>query len=156
VRTRFAGVNGASALDQTLYNTYQIAFDTAYPEVAGQRGYENFYDAAYYLIYSAAAAGSVQSLGGDDLARGMGRLLTGPSWGVGYADIPYALSALQTGKITLNGTDGPPSFDPGTGAKLGPGSVWCVDSSLKQRADVLRYDPTSQALTGTFPCFTGF
>jgi hypothetical protein len=159
VRTRLAGVNVASAEDQTLYNTYQIAFDTAYPEVAGQRGYENFYDAAYYLIYSAAAAGSVSSLSGDDLARGMGRLLSGMSFGVGQSDIPRALLALQSSsqaKIALSGTDGPPTFDPGTGEKLGPGSIWCVDSSSKQRADVLRYDDDTKTLTGTFPCFSGF
>lgn len=159
VRLRFAGVNVASAVDQKLYNTYQIAFDTAYPEAAGHRGYENFYDAAYYLIYSAAAAGNVPSLSGDDLARGMGRLLSGPAFGVGQMDIPDALSALQSSskaKITLNGTDGPPSWDPGTGGKVGPGSVWCVDSSSKQRADVLRYDDADKTLTGTFPCFTGF
>lgn len=156
VRTRFAGVNVASAVDQKLYNTYQIAFDTAYPEAAGHRGYENYYDAAYYLIYSAAAAGNVPTLSGDDLARGMSRLLSGQAFGVGQMDIPDALSALQSSsraKITLNGTDGPPSWDPGTGGKVGPGSVWCVDSSSKQRADVLRYDDTTQTLTGTFSCF---
>jgi hypothetical protein len=159
VRLRLAGTNVASAVDPKLYNTYQIAFDTAYPEVAGTRGYENFYDAAYYLIYSAAAAGNVQSLTGDDFARGMGRLLSGQAFGVGLAEIPFALSALQSSsqaKITLNGTDGPPSFDPGTGGKAGPGSVWCVDSSSKTRSDVLRYDDTNQTLTGTFPCFSDF
>jgi hypothetical protein len=159
VRTRLAGVNEASAVDQTLYNTYQIAFDTAYPDVAGQRGYENFYDAQYYLLYSAAAAGSVQTLTGDDLARGMARLLSGPSFGVGQNDIPNALSSLQSSSeatIALSGTDGPPTFDPGTGSKVGPGSVWCVDSSSVQQADVLRYDSTTMGLTGTFPCITGF
>jgi hypothetical protein len=161
VRVRMVGVNVASAVDQKLYNSYQIAFDAAYPEVVGDRGYENFYDAAYYLIYSAAAAGNVATLSGDDLARGMGRLLSGPAFGVGQTDIPNALSALQSSaqaKITLNGTDGPPAWDPGTGGKVGPGSIWCVDSGLKQRADVLRYDDTSKTLTGTFPssCFSGF
>jgi hypothetical protein len=74
-------------------------------------------------------------------------------------DIPKALGALQSSSqatIALSGTDGPPTFDPGTGAKLGPGSIWCVDSSSKQRADVLRYDDASQTLVGTFPCFSGF
>jgi hypothetical protein len=159
VRLRFAGVNVASAVDQTLYNTYQIAFSAAYPEATDELGYENFYDAAYYLIYSAAAAGNVASLSGDDLARGMGRLLSGPAYGVGQKDIPNALQALQSSsqaKITLNGTDGPPSWDPGTGGKIGAGSVWCIDSSNKQRADVLRYDDTSKMLTGTLPCFANF
>jgi hypothetical protein len=159
LHTRLAGVNVASALDQTLYNTYQIAFDTAYPEVAGQRGYENFYDAAYYLVYAAAAAGSVKTLTGDDLARGMARLVSGQPFGVGQSDIPSALSALQSSSqatIALSGTDGPPSFDPGTGSKIGPGSVWCVDSASKQRADVLRYDESTSTLTGTFPCIAGF
>jgi hypothetical protein len=159
VRTRMVGVNVASAVDQTLYNTYKISYNAAYS--GGQLGYENYYDAAYYMIYSAAAAGNVPSLTGDDLARGMGRLLSGQAFGVGQMDIPQALGVLQSSsqaKITLNGTDGPPTWDPGTGGKVGPGSVWCVDNTSKQRADVLRYDDTSKTLTGTFPtaCFASF
>lgn len=162
VRTRFAGVNVASAADQTVYNTYEIAFAQAYPETQTGtqqwRGYENFYDAAYYLIYSAAAAGNVQSLTGDDLARGMGRLLSGQRWNVGQKDMPSALQGLQIAqaKISLYGTLGAPNFDPGTGERLGPGSVWCIDTTSKQRADVLRYDEATKTLTGAFPCFTGF
>lgn len=157
---RMAGVNAAAATDTSLYDAYQIAFDSAYPEVAGEsEGFENFYDAAYFLVYSAAAAGSVPFLTGRDMARGMTRLLSGPTtYGVGRRDMTYALQALEnpTSKITLNGTLGPPDFEPSTGVRRQPGSVWCIDEQGVQFSDVLRYDPETQELTGDFPCIDGF
>jgi hypothetical protein len=51
---------------------------------------------------------------------------------------------------------GPPQFDALTGTRLDAGTVWCYDSTDVFRSDVLRYDPTDQTLTGTFPCISGF
>jgi hypothetical protein len=155
VRQRIVGVNGPSALDQTLYNSYQIAFDTAWPEVAGQRGYENFYDAVYYLMYAAVGAGNVLTTG-QDLKRGMLRLLSGTAFDMGPSDMAQAVQALQLGPISLQGTLGPPDFDVNTGARQSVGSAWCVDSGGHQRSDVLRLDSGSGEMVGTFPCFTGF
>jgi hypothetical protein len=165
IKTRLAGVNGPAAEDQTLYKTYTRAWDTAYPMKAGVRGYENFYDAAYYLTYAAAAAarGGTQSTG-VDLARGMQLLLTGPGrplHSVGTEDMPSAMRDLTTGPITLNGTLGPPDFDPSSGTRQAAGSVWCVDSANVTQSDVLRYsNPSGTAvdatLVGTFPCIAGF
>jgi hypothetical protein len=159
VAERIAGVNAPSAADAALYDTYQIAFDSAYPDVAGTRGYENYYDAAYFLIYSAAAAGSVAELTGREMARGMTRLLAGPEYAVGIDDIPEVLSVLSSSsaaRVTLNGTLGPPSFDSATGTRQDAGSVWCVDADGFEHADVLRYDADSGQLTGEFSCISGF
>src|SRR5690606_28596591 len=157
--TRLAGINGAAAEDDSVYRTYTLAWDAAYPERAGTRGYENFYDAAYYLIYAAAAAGN-QLNSGADFSRGMGRLLSGLQKNVGADDIPTALQALAAGTIQLNGTLGPPDFDARNGTRESVGSVWCIDSTGTFQADVLRYVPDADAarasLNGTFPCIQDF
>ena len=152
---RIAGVNFAAAEDRTIYDAYQTRFDAAFPVYAGTRDYENYYDAAYYLIYAAAAAGKVTPLTGADLTRGMQRLLSGPySFSVGPDDLVPGFTALAEAgsSIVLNGAMGPPDFDPSTGARVAPGSVWCVDASSKLHMDVLRVDATGH-LTGNFPCF---
>lgn len=168
VRARTAGINFASSVDTTLLENYQLAFDQAYPEVAGTRGYENFYDAMYFLLYSLAAARQTNVTGTDpssfvssrfDLASGMLRLLNGEPYDIGKDDLSSAFSALNRSSdatITLNGTLGPPDFDRETGGRISPGSVWCVDDGLEQRVDVLRFDEGTQTLVGSFPCFTGF
>ena len=150
-----AGVNFAAAEDQTVYEAYQTRFDAAFPSHAGTHGYENYYDAAYYLIYSAAAAGKISPLTGADLASGMQRLLSGRySFSVGPDDFVPAFVALEEpgSGIVLNGAMGPPNFDPATGARVEPGTVFCVGKSRRLSMDVLRLDAQGQ-LTGTFPCF---
>ena len=152
---RVAGVNFAAAVDRTIYDAYQTRFDAAFPSYAGTRDNENFYDAAYYLIYAAAAAGKVSPLTGADLASGMQRLLSGRySFSVGPDDLVPAFTALEEAgsSIVLNGTMGPPDFDPDTGARVQPGTVWCVDQSRKMNMDVLRVDAEGR-LVGNFPCF---
>ena len=152
---RIAGVNFAAAEDHTIYDAYQARFDAAFPAHAGTRDHENFYDAAYYLIYSAAAAGGVTPLTGADLASGMLRLLSGRySFSVGPDDLVPAFVALEEpgGSIVLNGAMGPPDFDPRTGARVKPGTVWCVTEGRKLHMDVLRLDAAGR-LTGDFPCF---
>jgi hypothetical protein len=154
------GVNGASAPDRTLYNDYTAAWDAAYSDRIGVRDYENFYDAAYYLIYSAAAgvAGGWEGKG-TDLRRGMRRLLEGPQHNVGIVNnnMGLAMQALARGSITLNGTLGPPDFDETTGARQGAGSIWCMESPTSTKADVLRYkadvsgDPKLATFEGNFP-----
>jgi hypothetical protein len=86
---------------------------------------------------------------------------------VGSRDIISAFGYLQddrTRTIALQGTLGPPEFH-ANGARIGVGSVWCMaqvaDPELSSnpweyRYDVLRYDPETSDLTGTFPCFDGF
>jgi hypothetical protein len=153
---RMVGVNGASATNTANYNAYRNSWNTEFPDEMGVEGYENFYDAAYYLIY-AAAAGQFVSGDGQDLRRGMTRLLQGPEYNVGERQIPDALQALAvpSATIQLNGTLGPPNFNPLDGTRLSDGSVWCIDTSSVTHADVLRYvagaTPEAATLTGTFP-----
>jgi len=155
VYTRLAGVNWAAAEDSTVYDQYQAHFDAAYPALAGTHGFENFYDAGYYMLYAAAAAGTVSPLMGSDLVNGMRRLLSGRfTFNVGPDDLLPAFTALETpgSSIELDGAMGPPNFDPRTGSRSEPGSVWCVDKKHALHTDVLRMDAAGN-LTGTFPCF---
>jgi hypothetical protein len=166
VRSRLVGVNGAGAVSPTNYNDYIGRWEAAFPEDRDVRGYENYYDAVYYLMYAAAAAARNTSVSsGEDLGDGMRRLLRGPStFNVGDDDMPAAMAALQSTSIELVGTLGPPDFDETTGVRQTAGSVWCVNAARSAVADVLRYsqtdpnDPTTATLTGTFPpaCFSGF
>jgi hypothetical protein len=165
-RTRLVGVNGAGAANPQNYTDYLRRWDATFPDDTDVRGYENFYDAAYYLMYSAAAASRNTSVStGEDLGDGMRRLLRGPSsFNVGDVDMPAAMAALQSTSIELIGTLGPPDFDETTGVRQTPGSVWCVNGTRAFVADALRYsqpdpaDPTTATLTGTFPpaCFGDF
>jgi hypothetical protein len=163
---RIVGVNGAAAEDSTNYERYTLAWDGAFPGDVGIRGYENFYDAAYYLIYAAAGAGQFLTGNGLDLKRGMARLLSGPIYNVGDRDIPNALQALAQASATiqLNGTLGPPDFNPISGTRESPGSVWCIDSAGVFHADRWRYvpgpdnDPTRATLRDGIVanCLAGF
>jgi hypothetical protein len=157
-----AGINAAAAADARLYNAYVTRWDLAFPDARDVRGTENFYDAAYYLLYAAAGAG--QSLtSGLGLVNGMNRLLSGSNaFDVGPADMADAFATLAVGNSTiqLNGTLGPPDFNPADGTRQSAGSVWCIDAS-GFHADVLRYvpndaDPTAATLAGDFTCIPDF
>jgi hypothetical protein len=162
---RIVGVNTAAADDPTLYQALLRNLDSEYPGMGGE-GSENFYDAVYFVLYAASAAGRVPVLTGKDIARGMGRLLDGPRYDMGVSQISNLSNYLQTEDTTLSlyGTMGPPSFNPGTGARNGVGSVWCMtvpapetSSSWPQvRFDELRFDPESESLSGQLSCIEGF
>jgi hypothetical protein len=162
IRERVAGVNWPAAEDPAIYDEYLAAFDAANSDVAGRadtRGYENFYDAAYYLLYAIAAKPGSAPLNGAGLATGMTRLMSGTEYAVGSRQMEAAFNHLRsspTAKLKLIGAMGPPNFDALTGTRLDAGSVWCYDSSNIFRADVLRYDPSAAMLLGTFPCISGF
>lgn len=156
LRTRMLGINWPGAVDKTAYDAYRARFDAVNPSFSTTLGVETFYDAAYYLLYAGVAAGPISPLSGSDFARGMSRLLTGRrEFDVGPDDLPAASQALLTSGqgITLNGTLGPPDFDPETGARFSAGTVWCIGpESAELQPDVLRLDEHGE-LVGTFPCF---
>jgi hypothetical protein len=147
LRSRAAGVNSAAAPDPELYNSYLSRFRTAYPEIMNPEGRENFYDAPYFLIYSVAASITrTPRLRGQDLLDGMKRITaSGKSFDIGPLQIPDALSELDNNTIRLEGTLGPPDFNANGGREV-PGSVWCIDSSVKYRSDVLVYDSATGEL----------
>ncbi len=162
LQSRLAGVNGAAAVDTDVYDDYVGRYERVYNSGSTDLGYENFYDAAYYLLYAAAAAG--QNLdGGQSLRVGMNRLLSGPSFDVGPTRMADAMSTLvpASATIQLNGTLGPPDWNTLNGTRRSYGSVWCIDSTRTYRSDVLRYEPndatpTEASLTGDFPCIPDF
>lgn len=150
IQGRMLGVAYASAEDPSVYRDYLIRLDQAYPEVRNDPSrlrLENFYDAPYYLLYAAAAAGNPPVLTGNALARGMTRLLSGPTYDIGRADMVEAFGLLQANprnSITLRGTLGPANFDPTTGARADSGSVYCIDGSGNPVPDAWRWNEADE------------
>jgi hypothetical protein len=149
LKSRVAGFNAAASSDKKLIKEYLGRFRSEFQGEMNVEGFENFYDAPYFLMYAAAAqVAHTAALRGQDLADGMKRLvdLNAPQFAVGPGRIGAALQALNLGSIRLEGTMGPPDFDERTGGRLTPGSVWCVDSMNVVHSDVLRYDAAVQDL----------
>jgi hypothetical protein len=162
LQARIAGVNGPAPATP-LRDSYVSAYTTAYPDYEeGDLFYENFYDAAYYLLYAAAAAG--QNIDdGQSLRLGMNRLLLGPPNDVGVPGMSQAMSILSSpsSSIQLNGVLGPPDWNPVNGTRRSYGSVWCIGTDREYKPDVLLYEPNDAqpaqaSLTGTFPCMPDF
>lgn len=157
VRSRLAGVNFTADPDQTLFNMFKANFQAAYPEIQFLST-ENFYDAAYYLLYAIAASGNPAKLTGDSIAQGMQRIVSksGTQMSVGPKSISDVLAtlAVPNSRIALRGTMGPADFNLGTGARVAMGSVYCVAPSGFVY-DALRLDSDTGDLVGTFPCFNG-
>ena len=163
LRTRLAGVNPAAAENAQNYNRYLASylrqFDVQDP------GYENFYDAAYYLMYSIGAVATTDTLRtGEAIPSGMRRLIgtTNNPYNVGTTDLPNALAQVASGAtIQLDGTMGPPSWN-ANGTRNMPGSVYCIDVTNNYKPDVLRYRETTPGEAGTatlegdFTCIPGF
>ncbi|MBV9946428.1 MAG: hypothetical protein JOZ69_06250, partial [Myxococcales bacterium] len=163
-RTRVAGVNVASASDTHVLDAYQTRFLATYMSSVGL-GYENYYDAMYFAIYATLGAGALPTITGTNLGQGMLRLLSGNSYDMGPADIGAISGALNApnGTISLFGALGPPSFTISTGARIGAGSVYCLqrnsDLTTSYVYDVLRVVPSTDGgppgLGGTFTCYSG-
>jgi len=160
---RILGVNWPAAADNTVYEEYQARWSSRY----GKRedGYENFYDAMYYLLYGVAA--SKAPLNGVKLTNGFSRVTAHgtkvPQISVGPGDdMVSSINALKdaNSEIELIGAMGPPNWDD-NGARHDPASIWCVNALGYYRPDQLRYDtadsklkPTDGTLTNTtISCF---
>ncbi len=164
VRQRLVGVNAPSSENQTLLGRYRLAWDAAYEEttsIGNRHNYDNYYDAAYYLIYAAAARNPNGLTSGQDLRLGMNELLAGNQvFGVGKDEMSQAFFALSQDDITLNGLLGPPNWNR-NGARFDTGSLWCMPAT-GLLPDVVRYDydEASGTITGRgeFPatCIDGF
>lgn len=161
---RILGVNWPAAVDQSVYEAYQARWKKKY----GKRvdGYENFYDAMYYLLYGVAAAPA--PLIGQNIAFGLTRVTAHgskiPQVEIGPNDdmLTYTgrLANESSAKIELIGAMGPPNWD-AFGGRNDAGSVWCVNTLGIFRPDQLRYDPDNSALepsddtlpSSTISCF---
>jgi len=157
--SRLLGVNFAGAADSSLYDLYLSKFKSTYDVTFSLEGSENFYDAAYYLMYSIAAAGTPPRLTGREVALGMTRLISGATeYEVGARDASDAIGTLlgtSTSNISLVGTMGPPDFNTSTGARSGEPSVYCISSGEYQQ-DVMVYDGSGPSLSGEPGCVEGF
>jgi len=151
---RILGMNWPAAADNSVYEAYQ----RRWVDVYGQRedGYENYYDAMYYLLYGVAAARA--PLSGAQIAAGLLRVTASgskiPQVDVGpgedMATYVNRLASDTSAKIELVGAMGPPNWDV-YGGRNDPASVWCVNALGYYRADQLRYNPSSSALEKTDP-----
>jgi hypothetical protein len=175
LRQRIAGVGVASTDDPTALQVLS-SYKSRYIQFAKQSNpdtnEENYYDAMYYAIYSLVAAGRISGITGNDVAQGMRNLIVPSSthYSVGPGDMGNVFGALQSTSAYLTGTLGPPTFRTATGARVGAGSVYCINAAndagtYTYADDVLRVSPSfdpdagvapdASALTGTFPCYPG-
>jgi hypothetical protein len=158
LRTRLVGTRVPYFADgaDTRAN-YLLRMAAATPPEIDVGDSERLYDLSYFMFYAAAAAPTDGGpLRGRQLRDGMRRLLQGDRYELGPDDMPRILELLKmdpTATVRLYGTLGEPDFDPETGNRERFGSVWCVDESLSFVYDALVYDPSSQSLSGDFPCF---
>lgn len=159
-RTRLLGVNFAAAADTTLYDLYVSKLKSTYDVDFSLEGAENFYDAAYYLMYSIVGAGTPPRLTGKEVALGMTRLLSGKTkFNVGSKDVNSIIGNLRGSPdsfISLQGTMGPPDFNTSTGARRGAPSVYCIDSDGNYLQNVMIYDAVEKTLSGSPACISDF
>ncbi len=153
LRKRVVGINPAAAEDLRLYTDYLQRLQAEFGTSAAA-GSENFYDAAYFLLYAMSAAGNVDPTG-KRIAAGMLRLVEGTQeYDVGTGHQANIISWLKTPSSTmaLQGTLGPPDFLTSAGTRKGSGSVWCIEgippNNLTYHLDVLRHDEEADVLVG--------
>jgi len=157
---RLLGVNFAAAEESELYDQYLSNLKAIYGNHSNLEGKENFYDAAYFVMYAIAGAGNPPRLTGKEVAAGMLRLINPGSkdqpYDMGSSDVPNALFALDRGlDIGLMGTLGPPDFNTATGARVGAASIYCVEDGVRIQ-NALLVDPDTGMLSGTQTCVPNF
>lgn len=161
---RIVGVAPVVARDTALYAAYLSELQARSPAPFQLAGAESFYDAAYFLLYSATAAPGGPKPSGAELAVGMKRLISGKPIAMGSTQIAEALRELRDpgGSIALHGTLGPPDFDVATGARRpqDQGSVWCVtheeEGEVVFHYDALSFDASNRGLVGQLECIPDF
>jgi hypothetical protein len=157
---RMLGVNFAAAEESALYEQYLSNLKAVYGDDPTLEGKENFYDAAYFVMYAIAGAGNPPELTGKEVASGMLRLVnptsSAPVIEVGRSEVASGLFALGMGlDIGLMGTLGPPDFNTATGARRGAPSIYCVDDGVRIQ-NALLYDPDTGTLSGMQNCVAEF
>lgn len=162
--TRLLGANYASAQDaraQALYASYLSRLKGSYQGKLPLDDTENFYDGAYYLLYSIAAAAAVyKAPSGSNIADALlARIIsTDPdaiSVDVGpnplKSTIPSLFGGAASYAYSLYGTMGAPNFDRLSGTRMSTMSAWCVQinaagTAWEYKSNGLIFDP----LSGTY------
>lgn len=167
---RIVGVNYASAQDSTskaLYTAYLQRLEQEYQDTTlPLAGTENFYDAAYHVLYSAAAAyAAYETPDGEDLRdaftdRVISANPAAQVVNIGPLNIAATVTDLETSPISLWATMGPPRFDRISGTPWSPMSAWCIASDFSVQADGLIYDYTDHSFdppaAGTPECLANY
>ncbi|MGC4086613.1 MAG: hypothetical protein QM756_01710 [Polyangiaceae bacterium] len=161
---RFLGIDGVSALDGTsrdVKHDYESNLRGSYP--GALLGFENYYDAVYYLVYAMLAGGA--PITGRTTAFGMTQLYTGnpnnPSvkYYTGPGDLSTLFSLLpMRDPIYLMGAIGAPTFD-SQGGRVDTGSIYCFDDTYHIQKGVIGYNPSDDTLyqnLPSLPCLTSF
>jgi hypothetical protein len=154
---RVLGVNFAEATAlraRSLYSSYLVRLTSFYGSGELENslaGWENYYDQAYLLLYSYAAAGASErdvtaaELRDAFTVRIISDHLEAESVDIGPSNVPMVLDRLEnpSNLLSLYGTMGEPVFDRTTGVRLVPTSAWCMemaDVGPYYVADGLLYD----------------
>jgi hypothetical protein len=154
---RVLGVNFAEATAlraRSLYSSYLLRLTSFYESGELENtlsGWENYYDVAYLMLYSYAAAGAADShvtaaeLREAFTNRVISENVEAESVDIGPSNVPMVLELLESPRnlLSLYGTMGEPTFDRSTGVRLVPISAWCAeltDDGPYYVADGLRYD----------------
>ncbi|HEX7453662.1 MAG TPA: hypothetical protein VF294_15330, partial [Polyangiaceae bacterium] len=157
--SRLVGVNYAEAQDahsKQLYDSYNGRLQASYQGSLLLAGTENYYDGAYAMLYSLAAAYAARATPtGNDVRDGLqdrvfSASTSATSVDIGPAALVTAVNSMSnlTYKMSLWGTMGAPNFDRTSGTRISATSAWCMDkvaSVWSYEADGLIYDTTKQA-----------
>jgi hypothetical protein len=159
---RVAGVNYAEAQDansKALYNKYLAKLQQVNTgSTLSLTGAENYYDGAYYLLYSiAAAARNNEVPASGDIKSGFVQRVINTTNGVSVNVDPVVIADTVNKLFTttppfymaLWGTMGYPNFDLTLGTRISQTSAWCVQQSSGSttgvyQPDGLIYDAPSQ------------
>lgn len=165
LESRLVGINFASAQDarsKELYAAYLARLKVSYQDKLSLEGTENYYDGAYYLAYSVAAAAAVYKRpSGTNIAEGLVQRIISSSPEAVSIDIGpdplvttmYNLfTSVASARLSLYGTMGPPNFDRLSGTRLSPTSAWCTRMNARGTAyefvsDGLIFDSISRTFT---------
>lgn len=178
LESRLVGVNFASAQDarsKELYAAYLARLKVSYQDKLSLEGTENYYDGAYYLAYSIAAAAAVYKRpSGSNIVDGLlNRVISVSSEAVSVNVGPDPLSTTMntlflnaaSASLSLYGTMGPPNFDRLSGTRLSPTSAWCTRMNAQGTgyefvSDGLIFDASSRTftrpMTGVPQCLTEY
>lgn len=153
---RFLGINIAGADDREVYAEYQTRLRAS--QKMAIDGFENYYDAIYYLAYAAYQAG-VGQLDGRKISSGMTSLNSGAPQTVGPTElgpdggvnlIEAVFHELKTnGSVLLVGAGGS-QFDVQHGVRIDKAGLYCFEyvngvAVSHQPAEI--FDPQKQAWT---------
>ncbi|WP_394829128.1 hypothetical protein [Pendulispora albinea] len=155
LRARIIGTEAGT--QSTLFRQFQSNYGSSFGQDAAVPGFyaAAAYDAAYLLTYAVAAVGSAP-LNGENIARGLERLVPdGLAINVGDTSAFNAgFFELSQGRhINLTGATGPLDFNITTGDADTDMQVWCMPSAAASFVSSgLYYNSSTGSVTGNFNC----